>query len=761
MQGPEANSASEKRKNLLLKASALAERLDALFDDLPTEKIMEALDDIGAEARSIHAETTTELLELLENSDSIAILAVMAIRRFFAAETAPSAHWLAGEQHHLELLQAMALRGLPPKAPEAGPLTDVLLEAAGLLEVSARIFYLSLIKGFKPQYDEKAKHRALLLQWIRGTTQGVRGEFNRPQLDRFLRAIFSHLDNDFAEIHGMTASDLLETVQRLLRTIENKVNQYARFELRIRNSHKPEKALKIYCEAFPEENVRRDSIIADASAKGVAPHQMRFYLIEQAATHLLQGFWSFGENEILAACPTGTTAAKRAIEAWSWAFGELKDYPVEHIYLANPVWDRPFVRLAGERFFWPNPASYLSFGFEMFELLMAANATLLKKYQHARALVLEEELGILLKKYFRDGRVIRNIEWKGFETDVVVLIDRTMLIFEAKSGKVAAEAKRGADLRLKKAIEKLMVAPAGQSKGLMELLSKDRREHSFPTKDGRQTINSREIDRFIRVNVVLNSIGTLSSRWPSLVNADWVKIDAVQIPTITIAALETICGILKEQATIAHYLHRRESFEATADYFGDEYDLLAFYLETGFNIGESEFDGSLLKIYGRSNDLSAYHRLEAESHEPPPPTPYHRGQLTLPAAKRTKLFAGIIFTLERRRPEHWLEIADRLLNVPMSTQKKIERSTKLHIMNVRKSPSEMCRYAWTVSGPALRRQAFAFVYYRRAEQHILNEMLRAAAAETMEKEPGIKDCVVVGFDVIRSTDSYSVIKIIK
>jgi hypothetical protein len=515
------------------------------------------------------------------------------------------------------------------------------------------------------------------------------------------------------------------------------------------------KAVKAYFDAFPEEIPRRELILADAAAKGVRPHHMRYFLIEEA-DRFLPRIFGFDEDDIKAACPEGAdaAAAKRAFDAWSLAFGDLHERPIEHLYLANPVWDRPIVKLPDGRFFWPSPATFFSFGFEMFERLMAADPELLKEYEAARAEVLEDELGQLLRKYYPNGRVMERVKWTSpaenieYENDVVVLIDRTALLFEAKSGRVSAEAKRGADRRLRREIERLMVEPAKQSKRLMELLVSDRREHLFQTKHGEQTIDSRNIDRFIRINVTFNIIGALPSRWPDLVDADLVQADAIQIPTMSIADLDTICELLKEQATITHYLHRRRAFEANADYFADEVDLLAFYLKTGFNIGETEFDGTTLMIYGMSDEVSAYYRRQAEGQRPAPPV-----------AQRTNLFARIVSALENRRPERWLDLADRLLNVATTDQEVIERNIGPSVARVQKS-SERCM-SWSAqlaNGPPQRREAITFVWFRCPDPDERRTRLTAHSAQTMEMV-GTNDCLLVGFDVTRPNDPYSVIGI--
>jgi hypothetical protein len=734
-------------------------KVPPLLGDLPPEEVAKALAEIGAKARSRYEQTSKELLELLTKNDPILILAVMGLR-FFAVQALDERddhRPPAAQQHHLELLQGMALIGSPPKVPESVRLADIVERIIDLLDTNAQAFNFSRMHAPEPGTEETAKRQALVLEQIRGTTQFVRGEFYPHQLDRYLRSIFRHIDDDFGKAHGITGAAVLEILQRLMRTVEDKLNDHRQRCRKVLKSYKAKKAVKNYFEMFPEESPRRDSILAAAAARQVQPHHMRFFLLEEADRFLPRVF-SFGEDDVNAACPAGAdrAAAKRAIEAWSLAFGDLRKHRVEHLYLANPVWDRPFIKLTDGRFFWPSPGTSLSFQFEMFERLIATNAELLQTYEDARANVLEEELGLLLKKYYPDGRVIRGARWtspadrKEYENDVVVLIDHTALLFEAKSGKVSAEAKRGADRRLKREIDKLMVEPAAQSKRLMELLKNDRREHAFQSRDGEQVIDSRNIDRFIRVNVTFNIIGALSSRWPYLVEADLMQADAVQIPTMSIADLDTVCSALNEQATITHYLHRRSAFEAAADYFADEIDLLAFYLKTGFNIGETEFDGTPLMIYGMSDELNAYFKRQAEVERP-----------TRPVAERTRLFGRIVSALENRRPEHWLELTGRLLNVGIDDQETIERNIGPSVAKVRKSrDASMSWSAQLANGPPQRREAITFVWYRCADRDDREARLRTHAGQAMELA-GTDDCLLVGFDITSPADAYSVIGLFK
>src|SRR5262249_27070253 len=157
------------------------------------------------------------------------------------------------EQHHLELLQALALRAHPPIVPEASRLTDVVQRIVELLEMNAQAFKLSRTKATEANAEEKIKYQASLLEQIRGSTQFVRGEFHPHQFDRYIRAIFARIDSEFAVVYGISASSLLDTLQRLLDLIEDKLNDHRRRGGKIIKAYKSGKAEKAYFEQFPEE----------------------------------------------------------------------------------------------------------------------------------------------------------------------------------------------------------------------------------------------------------------------------------------------------------------------------------------------------------------------------------------------------------------------------------------------------------------------------------------------------------------------------
>lgn len=518
---------------------------------------------------------------------------------------------------------------------------------------------------------------------------------------------------------------------------------------------KPEKAIKEFFSNFPEAEGRRAAILQAAADNYVVPELMRFFLYEESDNYVSEVF-TFSEAEIAALAPQGHAPAMlNLMREWSIEFGALEEATIDHLYMANPVWARPFILLEDGRYFWPNPASFHSFAFEMFERIMSSDARLLVAYEDARAVALEEEVRTLAARAFPASEVLRNLKWvsrddgQEYENDFVILIDRVAILIEAKSGKVAPEAKRGADLRLLREVEKLMVEPAQQSQRLLRHLTDVRGRHTFDTPDGERVINSTRIDTFIRLNVTFSVIGAVSSRWPELVEAGLIASSFEPVPTMSIADLDTVCEVLHEQSTIVHYLRRRASFEVNALYKADEIDLLAFYLDTGFNIGEEEFNGLYLNLYGGSDELNSLYKRRAQGEK-----------ITPRAPARSALFKRLIAGIEASKGEGWLERAYRLLNVAMGDQLTIEGSIKSSISTVKRSPAPSESWSGQLSnGPPQRKEAIAFVWYRCPTRESRSERLLLHAVQAMEMA-GTNDCLVVGFDVEHPPQAFSVMGLI-
>ena len=124
-----------------------------------------------------------------------------------------------------------------------------------------------------------------------------------------------------------------------------------------------------------------------------------------------------------------------------------------------------------------------------------------------------------------------------------------------------------------------------------------------------------------------------------------------------------IFEVLDLQSEKVHYLFRRRELGARLRLHGYEMDVLAFYLDRGFNIEEVEFSGdSFVGLTLMSKQLD----------------PYFVGQqlgvaVDKPALRLTPRWARMLRRLDRDLNVNRLDIALVLLNVPYDDQKKMER----------------------------------------------------------------------------------------
>lgn len=137
--------------------------------------------------------------------------------------------------------------------------------------------------------------------------------------------------------------------------------------------------------------------------------------------------------------------------------------------MTNPVWEKPGLSFAGDFYFIVPMAIFSHIHLIMRSLIREAE--ILPALEKRRSKFLESELIETFKTVITDGAYHPNFtgKYKGtdFETDLVIKIDRVLVIAEAKSAALSIEALRGAKDRIKRHIDDLVVDPSEQSARIM------------------------------------------------------------------------------------------------------------------------------------------------------------------------------------------------------------------------------------------------------------------------------------------------------
>lgn len=701
--------------------------------------------DFEAALRDLRAEVaTTDSTLLLASFVAYGLMKPLGVD----SETSPYDPIL---QHHIELLQALTLMGSGIGELVVPPIDGKLSVLLRQVDMSA------MIRRFNPMEGELSGEegtRLFLQEVMRGRTQAVRNWAYPQQIIRILTDLFAPLENEIERALGIQVGHLVRMFVSLEEECTRRVNAHNDRLRPMLQAKSVAEAFAAYYREMPNL-VSLDLETVQKFERGMDVETAQAALFSHSQLLLPEAF-TISLEDALGAYPGAVEldALKRALDALSQGFGDLADENPEHIILSNPVWTHPFILLDDGRYFWPVLTLLYAFGLHWMEGLLACDKSLKAQYEQRRAFYLEEETVRLVQAAFPGAQVFRGSLWedpasgKTYENDVLVVIDTFLVLLEAKSARLNEAARRGAPGSLKTKLKELIVEPAEQSERFVEFLRAKPCTHQFPTKRGiLNKVDTTTVRHFVRLNVTFESLSYLGTRHPELQKAGLIKVDKVLPPTIAIAELEMAFEILEGVCQKLHYLARRAEFERNAVYLGDECDLLAYYLDTGFNIGQQEFSGEPLFLWTLAKALDPYFMQSITGENAPKPqlrlTPWWRDMLT---------------QIEARRPRTWAEVGYTLLSLAHDDQRAFEADFRLRCEAVRHHGMASDRGGVTLfdNGLFQRRVVIIGMPYKGQEREGRNDLIYAAGAHIME-EAGVGKCIVIGLDVERDEYPYSVL----
>ncbi len=533
--------------------------------------------------------TSRRLVEALRARHVVAVLAKTGeqlLREMVPGTIGPGASQL--EQVHVELLQAFALSAGTGRAVPASPNSTVRLWT--LLRSNLGAYLASTDPG--PDADADA----VLSRRVRTRTIFYRNFLSGGDAMDVVPSLLQHMDDASERGLGYRLSDVARAMFALFAEIGK------RFDDRI------ERETRLF------EQDGGDAAVAEAVTGDVwgerlwrpvahcpLPPEGRAWAGFQVAEMLCASLFTFTRVDLEARF--GVVVAE-ALFACSLELGSLSRDELSGIYLGNPVWERPFIRLDQDRLFLPLPALMVSFPFTMVERLMGDDAKLDRAYAQARAHYLERDVERIVRKSLPSARVHVGVKWtdpdsgRTYEHDVVAIAGMHVLIFEAKSGKLPPAARRGAPLRLRSSFRKLFVEPGIQASRLEALLAGRRHDVALVDKDGVtveiETAGPSVVQKF---GICIEQFSSVTSSRRLFREMGLLSEDQDWAPILTLGELRMISDRLDTEISFLHYLTRRMSADDVFDFVGDEQDLLSMYLTNGFGLDSSGLEGRQVSFF--------------------------------------------------------------------------------------------------------------------------------------------------------------------
>ncbi|ASR43211.1 hypothetical protein BEN78_07290 [Xanthomonas citri pv. mangiferaeindicae] len=626
------------------------------FNRVDREVLRADLHERGQSLRDELPAVLARLLGYFRDHDPAIILSTLAFYGSFQAVTpegpAGTSFLPSIEQHHLEMLQALALSipaGEAGHLPAPPGLVQKIIDDVELL-TEAFVWSRLLVPADTATGEELAL--ASLQERLRLHTQIVRNWGYAHQVRQVSSELYGSIDPELEKAAGFTAKDVIEVIASMVLLYEDRASHRVQLLGRFLTEPTQKRMIRAYYATFPNMIGKAEDVLS------VVGHLSKEHVASLLLSHselTLPELAHFDASTLSQRSGVSEARVELILNNLCIEVGDLSDRNPMHFFMDNPTWTRPGMRHGAEYVF-PTPQTGLSHVHRIMRRLIETHGVK-ASYELRRAKYLEDKVGELLRCAFPTGTILPSVSWSlggdRYETDHLVLLDRAVMIVEAKSAALTPEALRGAPKRVKRHLTDLVFDPARQSQRLEEVISSSRGGDPVSRRITDEIgIDVSLVDTIVRVSVTLDDFSMLSMAEDEFKAVGWAPNDLVLPATLNVADFETVIEILERPALILHYFAERPRFQRAASLLADEIDLLGVYLSTLFHLPELNTEKTQFVASGESKPIDAYYgRLQAGY------------SATKPSVAVAPAFLDILDQLADRQVPGWITISLDLLSV--------------------------------------------------------------------------------------------------
>ncbi|MCA6358103.1 hypothetical protein [Phenylobacterium sp.] len=703
------------------------------------DDLQRALISVGQSAADAFPKLIDDILGHLKACSPLYVLSTMASWGLKAsvseAGASPTSIMSNIQQHQVELLQALAMT-LPPGDWGRGPsdphrLTEI-MDAIGK---ATDAFHHRRYLAMEQEHNPEERFIIGLQERMRVHTQVVRNWGYFSDVVQISTELYGALDNEFEAHHGFSPTDLIAVSRDLVKIIETRNSDRYQRLTKVFRGRTIAQFVKLYFKYFPElEGTPEEAMRAFPPSATL--EQVKLTVLAHSDLKLL-GIYTAPVAELATMSGRSEATVRKILQTVSMKPGSLMGQDFEHFFMGNPIWTAPLIDFGGE-FLSAIPQSIFSHIHPMMRELFEA-AGLKEQLERRRAEYLEWKLTQIVALTLPTARLIPSKKWQldgvEYETDLIAVLDRVIMLFEAKSAALTPAGLRGAPERVRRHVRDLIVDPSVQSQRLTSVIWKAKEGDAGALEiTNALGLDVTNVDTITRVSVTLDDFSVLSTAERELKEAGWVPADLPLAHTLNIADFGCVADLLSEPLFFIHYLSERSRIQKVTEILGDELDYLGLYLKTGFNLGGLEKGEYLVAISGMSGPIDHYYTSRDAGVAVPQPRP-----------RMHPYFSKLLTELESRSFESWTTAGlDILRSASFDEQRQAVKGTERLRKSVQKNfrdPKHEC--CMVIIPPAGREAVLMFYVYNQAGAFKRDDTVSQLATEVLEQH-GQPRCTVVG-----------------
>ena len=648
--------------------------------------------------------------------------------------------------YHGEFFQALLLT-IPVEDWGQSPVTPEAVQK--VFDIMPSLSTAILAEGIVSTPDDLSEEELTireLQQRARFYTQNVRNWGYFQDVVRITRELLAPLDDQFSKFHMFSGQELVDVLLAVFNEFERRLMEHFNTLEKVARGKNFRQVIKLYFKHVPDLEGTAEEIISNMP-KGV-PKSCALAMVMSHFDLRLFGHAVFSPAQIAEVSGVDHAKVGAVLSSVSHDLGGLTDSKPEFFFLDNPVWERPGIRLNDDNYLFAMPQIAFSHISRIIARL-AKEANLKTILEKRRSDFLEEQLISVMNRALPTAEISQNVKWRlgdsQYETDLLVVQDRLVLIGEAKSQRFTPEALRGAPKRIKKHIDKLVISPSLQSARLEKLITDAKHGDQTATEVVKRLgINPSRVDRVIRFSVTLDDLAELSVAEHEFKKIGWLPEGHQLAPTILILDLEYIVKILDNPLFFYHYLSERYYFQKSLNVLGDELDFLGLYLVSCFNLSGPQQEHMKFAPIGMSAPIDRYFESLRTGMS-----------VQKPKVELGEYFQQVAERLGEQQPDGWTTVGMHLLScADPKKQRQLDKEIEKVKAIVREKYRDPNHIDTIQIRPPEERKALVILYFFPKQlEHQMLSVLKDLAANAMDNDD-VDTCFLISQNIDNTQSPY-------
>lgn len=363
------------------------QQMSSPFEGMTEDEVIQLIKQLG---EKFDRQFTTSLEALQEQIINVEPCFLLSLFAYYDLTTSPGVNreWTEENpilQHHVEFLQGLLLQHSQDSFDFKPALAQEFVEFRQLVQDVTRGFQMRRFALVDPSIPVEQRQQIRTLESIRMNTQAVRNWGYPQQIRRIVSGLFSSLDDAIEQKTGVRVTCLVEMWFKVIDVVEYRINQHRNLVLPALRAKNIETSIRKYYQAFPDLASSPDDLLALVNERNLNLDALRAIIFSHSDLRL-RDIYTLKLDTFVSAYPQiiNPDTLKNVLNLWALCFGDLSSWNPEHLFLGNPVWQKPLMNLEDGIYFCPVVTLFLNNLTDLMEAVIKPHTELYKKYEERR-----------------------------------------------------------------------------------------------------------------------------------------------------------------------------------------------------------------------------------------------------------------------------------------------------------------------------------------------------------------------------------------